>query len=107
MIQLIITVTTIPGRVEEYIGAFARIAPQVRLEEGCIQYELYRDSNDPRFDNEVRKDTLIICEKWESIELLQAHSRNSEPLIEFRKAVKDIKLSSSYVLLSPLVRAER
>jgi len=106
MINLIVTVTTLPGRVDEYVAAFARIAPQVRLEEGCIEYELYRDSDDPRFDNKVRPDTVIICEKWESIELLQAHSRNSQPLIEFRQAVKDVKLNSTYVLLSPLVRAQ-
>jgi len=104
MIQLIVTVTTLPGRVSDYIAAFARIAPQVLLEEGCIEYEMYRDSDDPRFDNKVRPDTVIICEKWESIELLQSHSRNSQPLMEFRQAIKEIKLSSTYILLSPLVR---
>jgi len=105
MIQVIITVTTVPGRVEEYIAAFARIAPQVRLEDGCVEYELYRDSDDPRFDNEKRPDTVIICEKWASIEHLQKHSREIEPLIGFRKAVKDLKLDSRYVLLKPIPTA--
>ncbi len=105
MIQLIITVKTVPGRVEDYIAAFAGIAPEVRLEEGCLEYELYRDSEDPRFDNLVRPDTVVICEKWASIELLQNHSRNSAPLNRFRQAVKDIRLESSYILLKPIPTA--
>jgi quinol monooxygenase YgiN len=102
MIHLIITVTTHQGRVPEYVAAFASLAPRVRLEEGCLEYDLYRDSTDPRFDNEVRPDTVVICEKWENIDALLRHNRNSAPLAEFRKRVKDIKLQSQYRLLTPV-----
>ena len=101
MIQLIITVRTRPGSVSDYVAAFSAIAPHVRLEAGCIDYNLYSDSTDPRFDNVVRSDTVVICERWESIEALQAHTRNSAVLEEFRGAVRDIKVESSYLLLSP------
>jgi quinol monooxygenase YgiN len=101
MVQLIITITTHPGRVAEYVAAFAVMAPQVRLEEGCIDYNLYQDAVDPRFDNQVRPDTVVFCEKWTSIEALQYHTRNSPALAEFRDKVRNIKLASSYVLLTP------
>ena len=101
MIQLIVTVKTHPGRASDYVKAFRALAPKVRLEEGCIEYDIYQDSSDPRFDNEVRPDTVVLCEKWASIDALQRHTRGSAALNEFRQQVKDIKLASSYVLLSP------
>src|SRR5262245_15386385 len=101
VVQLIITVKVRPDSVADYIAAFAAIAPDVRLETGCIEYHVYRDSTDPRFDNEKRPDTVVICEKWESIEALQAHTRHSPALNGFRQAVKGMKLESSYRLLTP------
>ncbi len=101
MIQLIVTVTTRPGGTAEYVSAFLALAPRVRREEGCLEYDIYVDSSDPRFDNEVRPDTVVLCEKWTSIETLQRHTRESGALNEFRQQVKDIKLKSSYRLLKP------
>src|SRR5262245_2778447 len=101
VVQLIITIKVRPGSVADYMAAFATIAVDVRLEAGCIEYDLYRDSTDARFDNEKRPDTVVICEKWESIEALQAHTRHSPALNGFRQAVKGMKLESSYRLLTP------
>ena len=101
MVQLIVTVNTRPGRLADYVATFRALAQRVRSEEGCIEYDIYVDSDDRRFDNEVRPDTVVLCEKWESIEALQRHTRSSPALIEFRQAVKDIKLQSRYRLLRP------
>ena len=101
MVQLVIVVTTRPGRVAEYVAAFGALAPRVRLEDGCIEYDIYLDSDDSRFDNDVQPDTVVLCEKWDSIEALQQHTRSSTALVEFRQAVKDIKLESHYWLLRP------
>jgi quinol monooxygenase YgiN len=103
MVQLVITVMTRPGRTADYVAAFRQLAPRVRLEEGCLEYDIYLDSDDPRFDNEVRPDTVVLCEKWESIEALQQHTRSSAALVEFRQAVKDIKVDSRYRLLTPAI----
>jgi quinol monooxygenase YgiN len=103
MVHLIITVRVRPGCVADYVGAFAAIAADVRLESGCIDYNIYRDSTDPRFDNQARPDTVIICEKWESIDALQAHTRQSAVLDTFRQAVKDMRVESSYMLLTPAI----
>jgi quinol monooxygenase YgiN len=103
VVQLIITITTRPGRVHDYLAAFSALAPRVRQEKGCIEYDIYLDSDDPRFDNEVRPDTVVLCEKWESVEALQHHTRSSAALVEFRQAVKDIKFDSRYRLLIPAI----
>ena len=105
MLQLIVTVKTRPGRAPDYIAAFQALASRVRLEEGCLEYDIFRDADDPRFDNQRRPDTVVLCEKWASIETLQRHTRESAALNEFRQQVKDIKLESSYVLLAPAVPA--
>lgn len=103
MVQLVVTVTTRSGCVADYLAAFRALAPRVRLEEGCIEYDIYCDSTDSRFDNEVRPDTVVLCEKWENIEALQRHTRASTALDEFRRQVKDIKIASHYWLLSPAI----
>ena len=103
MVHLIITVKTHPGRRPDYVAAFRILAEKVRGEEGCLEFDLYQDSEDSRFDNEVRPDVVVICEKWSNIEALQQHSRNSVPLGEFRQTVKDIKLESHYRLLKPAI----
>jgi quinol monooxygenase YgiN len=105
MVQLIVTVTTRPGRANDYVSAFADLAIQVRREQGCIEYDIYRDSTDKRFDNEVRPDVLMLCEKWESIEALQQHTRSSAALNKFREQVREIKVSSHYWLLTPAIRS--
>src|SRR4051794_34707823 len=98
MVHLIVTVTTHPGRAAEYISAFHALAPKVRLEPGCLEYDIYQDSTDKRFDNEVRPDTVVLCEKWESIEALQQHTKGSAALNEFRQAIKEMKRASQYLL---------
>jgi quinol monooxygenase YgiN len=105
MLQLLVTVTVQPGRAADYIAAFEALAPKVLLEAGCLEYGIYMDSTDSRFDNPVRPDTVVLCEKWSSIETLQHHTRNSPALDEFRQQVKDIKIGSSFVLLTPATKA--
>lgn len=105
MVQLIVTVTTKPGRVPDYVAAFTAMAPRVRQEKGCLEYDIFCDSTDPRFDNKARPDTVVLCEKWESVAALQEHTRNSPALNEFRQQVKDIKQESFYWLLTPAVNS--
>jgi quinol monooxygenase YgiN len=103
MVQLIVTVATRPGGVPAYVAAFRALAPKVLKEEGCLEYDIYQDSIDSRFDNEARPDTVVLCEKWTTIETLQRHTRESAALNEFRQQVKDLKLKSSYWLLTPAI----
>ncbi|KAB1141243.1 antibiotic biosynthesis monooxygenase [Streptomyces luteolifulvus] len=64
-IQLVILITTLPGRGREQIAAYERLAPIVRAEPGCLQYDLHQVSGEP--------DRFVLIERWSSKETLAAH----------------------------------
>ncbi|MFE7516862.1 putative quinol monooxygenase [Streptomyces sp. NPDC057540] len=64
-IKLIVLVATLPGRGAEQLAAFEALAPLVRAEEGCLQYDLHRVADDP--------DRFALVERWASAEALAAH----------------------------------
>ncbi|GCB43179.1 homoserine dehydrogenase [Streptomyces sp. NL15-2K] len=64
-IQLVIHITTLPGRGKDQIAAFEHLAPLVRAEAGCLQYDLHQVSGDP--------DRFVLMERWSSQEALSAH----------------------------------
>ncbi|WP_371680548.1 putative quinol monooxygenase [Streptomyces sp. NBC_01276] len=64
-VQLLIHITTLPGRGPEQIAAFERLAPVVRAEEGCLRYDMHQVSGEP--------DRFVLIERWSSQEALAAH----------------------------------
>ncbi|GAA2752036.1 putative quinol monooxygenase [Kitasatospora cinereorecta] len=64
-IRLHILITTLPGRGQEQVDAFERLAPLVRAEDGCLQYDLHRVVGDP--------DRFVLVERWASRAALAAH----------------------------------
>ncbi|WP_371494351.1 antibiotic biosynthesis monooxygenase [Kitasatospora sp. NBC_00374] len=64
-VKLVILITTRPGRGPEQIAAFERLAPTVRAEAGCLQYDLHQVSGEP--------DRFVLVERWASKAALAAH----------------------------------
>jgi quinol monooxygenase YgiN len=64
-IRLVILITTQPGRGRQQIDAFERLAPLVRAEPGCLQYDLHQVADDP--------DRFVLLEHWSSRAALAAH----------------------------------
>ncbi|MFI8521527.1 putative quinol monooxygenase [Streptomyces sp. NPDC085481] len=64
-IRLHVLITTLPGRGRDQIEAYERLAPLVRAEDGCLQYDLHQVSGDP--------DRFVLVEHWSSREALAAH----------------------------------
>ncbi|MEV7281948.1 putative quinol monooxygenase [Streptomyces sp. NPDC093111] len=64
-IKLLVQITALPGRGGEQVAAFERLAPVVRAEDGCLQYDLHRVADDP--------DRFVLLERWSSPEALAAH----------------------------------
>lgn len=64
-VRLVILITTLPGRGREQIDAYERLAPIVRAEDGCLQYDLHQVSGDP--------DRFVLIEQWSSKSALTAH----------------------------------
>jgi quinol monooxygenase YgiN len=64
-VMLVISIQTRPGMRHEQIAAFEKLAPVVRSEPGCIQYDLHTVFDD--------NDRFILIERWASAEALAAH----------------------------------
>ena len=64
-VRLAILITTRPGLGHRQVEAFARLAPVVRAEDGCIQYDLHAVEREP--------DRFLLLEQWESEAALDAH----------------------------------
>ncbi len=99
MVHMIVRVTLFTDKVNEYIHEFKNIAQYVRTEEGCLDYNLFVDAVDSRFNNEKREGVVVISERWESIDALIKHSK-SQLMQNFREKVGKLRVSSSYELLT-------
>ncbi|MFC0408387.1 putative quinol monooxygenase [Roseomonas elaeocarpi] len=56
---------TKPGAEEKVEAMFRAVVPTTLAEEGCITYQLHRDSENPR--------RFVFTEEWASRELLDRH----------------------------------
>lgn len=68
-ISLVIKIEVQSGKRQQQINAFNNLAPIVRAESGCIQYELKAVE-----DNENQ---FVLLEQWASAEALAAHDNTS------------------------------
>jgi quinol monooxygenase YgiN len=91
-VRLVVSILTQPGKSADQIDAFARLAPVVRAEPGCLQYDLHRVIDDP--------DRFVLLEAWESDAALLAHQGAPHMLeadaakVEFRAApAETVRLS--------------
>ncbi|NWB99102.1 antibiotic biosynthesis monooxygenase [Pseudomonas gingeri] len=68
-VKLVILIATQVGRGQAQVDAFEKLAPLVRNEEGCLQYDLHRVAgNDDQF---------VLIERWTSKSALEAHDVTS------------------------------
>ncbi|MEO1529177.1 MAG: putative quinol monooxygenase [Planctomycetota bacterium] len=56
------------GHVETVKAELEKLIPIARAEEGCLQYDLHQDNEDPA--------QFLFYENWESRELWQTHMNN-------------------------------
>jgi len=64
-VMLVISIQTLPGKGHEQIVAYENLAPTVRAEPGCLQYDLHSVIGD--------EDRFVLIERWSSEEALAAH----------------------------------
>jgi quinol monooxygenase YgiN len=64
-VHLLILIRTKPGFAQRQLDAFAKLAPLVRAEVDCLQYDLHRVDGEP--------DRFVLLERWASPEALAAH----------------------------------
>ncbi|MBN3783633.1 antibiotic biosynthesis monooxygenase [Burkholderia sp. Ac-20345] len=64
-VMLVILIETLPGKRHEQIAAYEKLAPIVRAETGCLQYDLHSVGGD--------SNNFVLIERWASTEALSAH----------------------------------
>jgi quinol monooxygenase YgiN len=94
MIHVVAVITAKPGQRSAILDAFATNAPNVRAEEGCIEYAAAIDVDGfGAFQTPFGPDTFVVIEKWANTDALRAHAAaphmasyaaKTRPMIESR-----------------------
>ena len=79
MLTIVARITAEPDQVDRVKAALESLIPTTLAEEGCIQYDLHQDNEDPAH--------FLFYENWESRELWQQHI-NAPHLVAYRKATE-------------------
>lgn len=101
MIHVIAIITAKPGKRDAVLSGFHRILPEVRAEEGCLEFGPVVDSNGASATaTKLGPDTFMVVEKWTSLETHAAHSA-SPHMTSFRDDVKDLVQARLIYILNP------
>ena len=74
MIRVVAVITAKPGRRDELLAAFRANVPNVRAEQGCIEYAAHADADGiGPFQARFGPDAFAVLESWESVQALSAH----------------------------------
>jgi quinol monooxygenase YgiN len=101
MIVVLATIELKPGKREDFLREFRKIVPQVRAEQGCLEYFPAVDTvSGIAAQGTPRQDVVVVVEKWESIQALETHLI-APHMMEYRPKVKDFVQRVSLQILSP------
>lgn len=74
MLHVVAVITTKPGQRAALLDIFNANVPAVRAEQGCIEYGATVDADGiGKIQTPFGPDTLVVIEKWESVDALKAH----------------------------------
>ena len=101
MIHVIATLELRPGTRTAFLEEFARLAPEVHAEAGCIEYAAAVDVATPLAAQlPLRPDVVTVVEKWADVPALEAHQR--APHMEaWRARVRDQLAGVTLQVLTP------
>ena len=99
MIHVVVEVELAAGKRESFLEEFHKVVPLVLQEEGCVEYEPAIDAvTDIDAQHVCGPDTVVIIEKWESLQALKAHLV-APHMIDYRPKVKPFVQSSTLRIL--------
>lgn len=102
MIHVIATIQLVPGTREPFLKEFRLVTEHVRAEAGCIEYGAAVDEPTPLPVQELAgEDVVVVVEKWESVEALQAHVA-APHMAEYRQRVGDFVRGVQLMVLRPV-----
>jgi quinol monooxygenase YgiN len=101
MIHVLATITLRPGAQEAWLDEFARLAPEVQAEDGCIEYGAAVDvASGLALQEPVRPNTVLVIEKWTDLGALAAHL-DAPHMAAWRERVKTLMTGVSLQVLTP------
>jgi quinol monooxygenase YgiN len=89
-VRVVVVLQADPGKGPDQLAAFEQLAPLVRAEDGCLQYDLFAVLDAP--------DAFVVIEQWASREALNAHLA-AEHMAAYAAGVSAYRQQSSEVLV--------
>ena len=102
MLHVIATIELAGGTRAEFLENFHWLAPQVRAEDGCLEYGAAID-----FPTSIpvqlppRPDVVVVVEKWENLPRLQAHLA-APHMTEYRQRVAGLVKKVTLQVMEPV-----
>lgn len=84
MIHVVATIDVVTGQRAAFLEAFHNLMPHVHAEDGCVEYGPTLDVDTDISANSPREDSVVVIEKWSSLEALRAHL-SAQHMVEFRE----------------------
>ena len=101
MIHVIAVITAKPGQREAILTHFRANVPAVKAEQGCIEYGAAVDADNALgFQTKYGPDTIVVVEKWESMDALKAHAA-APHMAAYAGRTKELVASRVIHILSP------
>ena len=101
MIHVIAIITAKPGQRDTILEAARGNIPNVKAEDGCIEYSLATDAEGlGSFQTKFGPDTFVFIEKWRDPAALKAHAA-APHMATYAGKVKDLIASRVIHVLSP------
>ena len=101
MIHVIATIEIADGKRNAFLEEFHANVPRVEAEAGCLEYGPAVDlETGVSVQAPIREDTVVIIEKWESLDALKTHLTMPH-MTEYRERVKDLVQGVHLQILQP------
>lgn len=102
MLHVVATIELRPGARQRFLREFLAIVPQVRREDGCVEYGAAVDSpTGIAAQPPARPDVVVVIEKWRDLTALEAHLA-APHMTAYRVRVKDLVSGVSLQILDPV-----
>ena len=89
MIHVIASIRVQPGALSRFMEILKSNVPAVKAEKGCIEYRPTVDIDANLPPQRLEPDTVVIIERWESLDALRTHL-SSPHMLAYREKVKDL-----------------
>ncbi len=90
MIHVLAKIQLASGKRDEFLVEFQKLVPLVHAETGCVEYGPAVDATtDIAAQKSIGADTVMIIEKWESLEALKSHLQAGH-MLAYRQRVRNL-----------------